>query len=83
VKVGGNSNFCEIGGKCSDTENRGKFKICSRRLKIILADENRKVFREKLKSGIFSTECQNFVGNRGKSETGWEMHHCLRGDGPL
>jgi len=35
-------------------------------------------FREKVKSGKFSTECQFFSEIGGTFETG-EMHHCLSG----
>jgi len=45
-----------------------------------LADENRKIFREKVKLGKFFTESEIFFANSGKFETE-EMHHCLRGDG--
>jgi len=38
---------------------------------------------EKVKLQKCSTESQNFFGNRGKSETEEEMHHCLGGWAPL
>jgi len=44
----------------------------------ILADENRKFFREKVKSLEFFTESENVSKTEGKSETGGEMHHGLR-----
>ena len=47
----------------------------------ILADENRKFCREKVKFLKFSTESENFSKIGGKSETGGKMHHGLRGDG--
>ena len=46
----------------------------------ILADENRKIFREKVKFGKFSTESEIFSETEGNLKQG-EMHHCLRGDG--
>jgi len=46
-----------------------------------LADENGKFFREKAKFVKFSRKSQNFSKIGGKSETGGEMHHGLRGDG--
>jgi len=44
----------------------------------MLADENRKICSEKVKSGKFLTESEIFSGNRVKCETEG-MHHCLRG----
>jgi len=46
----------------------------------ILANENQKIFREKVTFLKFYTESENFVKNRGKSETGEKMHRGLRGD---
>jgi len=48
----------------------------------ILADENRKMFLEKVKLGKFSTESEICFANRGNLKRG-EMHHCLRWDGRL
>ena len=49
----------------------------------ISADENQEIFREKGKIGLgtFSSESENFPTIGGKSKTGGEMHHGLRGDG--
>src|SRR6218665_568966 len=44
----------------------------------MLGDENREIFREKVKLGKFSTKSEKFLGNRGIMKQG-EMHHCLRG----
>ena len=44
----------------------------------ILADENRKILREKVIFEKFSTESGNFLETGEKSETGG-MHHCLSG----
>ena len=44
----------------------------------ILADENRKIFREKVKFLKFSTESENFSKIGGNLEQR-EMHHGLRG----
>ena len=35
-----------------------------------LADENREIFRKKVKLGKFSTESEKFVGNRGEIRNG-------------
>jgi len=45
-----------------------------------VADDNRKIFLEKVKLGKFFTESKIFF-NREKSEREEEMHRCLRGDG--
>jgi len=47
----------------------------------ILADENRKFFREKVTFWKFATESENLSKIGGKSEIGGKMHHVLRGDG--
>src|SRR6218665_2378495 len=69
AKVGGNNNFCEIGGNV----------LKQKRSSEILADEYLKFCSGKVQLGTFSTESDNFFENRGKSETREEMHHCLRG----
>jgi len=43
--------------------------VTKRRLQEILADENRKIFGEKVKLGQLSTESEIVFGNWGKSET--------------
>ena len=92
VKVGGeNNNFRETGGKCTEAEkiwgkfeNRGEIEICGRWLKKeghkkFYANENREIFREKLKLWTFSAESENFSENR--REIWKKMHPGIRGDG--
>jgi len=45
----------------------------------ILADENGKIFRERVTFGKFSTDSEHFSKIGGKSETGGKKHHGLRG----
>src|SRR6218665_618711 len=64
VKVGGNNNFRETGGKCTETAKIGrKLKICGRCLKRsseISADENQEISQEKVKLLKFSLEPEIF-----------------------
>ena len=47
----------------------------------MLADQNREMFREKVKLENFSTESEKFVRNRGTNPKEGGMHHCLMGAG--
>jgi len=85
IKVKGIKDLSEIGGNELKERHRGgdfKFVVGDlKRSSESLADENRNFLSEKVKRGKFLTESEKFFGNRGKSETRGEMHHCLRGDG--
>ena len=73
----------EVGGKCIEIAKIGGEIRNLWLMTEILADENRKIFREKVTFGKFYTESENFSETGGKSETG-EMHHCLMGmDAPV
>src|SRR6218665_169057 len=43
--------------------------MSKKRLSEILVDTNQKILWEEVKLGTFSTKCEIFLGNRGKSET--------------
>src|SRR6218665_1045873 len=79
LKVGGKNNFVEIGGKCIEVVKIGGnlWWMTKKRSSEILADENRKNFREKVTFGKFSMESENFSEMGRKSETGGE--NALRG----
>ena len=76
----GNHNFREIGGKCIEIS---KLKICGRWLKKVIRNFSKwksKKNLEQVKLGKFSTESEDFFGNRGNLKQR-EMYHCLSVDG--
>jgi len=75
LKVGGNINFFETGGKCTKTGKTGGkvqtlWSMTKKRLSEILADENRNFLK--------SFSLKIFRKQRGNLKQG-EMHHGLRG----
>ena len=74
VKVGGEIHRNQ-GRKCTKRgkiggEIRNLWSMTKKRSSEILADENKEIFREKVKLTTFSTESENFSKIGGKSETG-------------
>ena len=70
VKVGGNNNFCEIGGKCTETAKIGEIRnLCSMTKK---GHQQcwRKIFREKVRFLQFFRKSENVSEIGGNSETG-------------
>ena len=70
---------------CWNSENRGKLKISSEWPKTVIRNFGRwksTIFCwEKVNLWKFSTEFENFFGNRGGNLKQEGTHHCLRGDG--